>query len=192
MLKNKVFLIAVLIFISLKVSTQDTIQQPSFKFLYGFMLELGGDDVAEIYFTNGESQKVKAGQGGSLAFGVQYQIPNFEQLLIRGTVGFKYVTTQADNAHIRLSRVPFNLSAHYMISKDFLIGAGLVYHDFINFKADGIGPDQSFDPALGPKFEFSYKGIGLSYTIMNYISEFDEKFSASAIGLSYYGTFPNR
>ena len=41
------------------------------RFIIGAGLELGGDEVAEVYFTNGNTQSVRAGQGGSIAVGGQ-------------------------------------------------------------------------------------------------------------------------
>tara|TARA_R110000868_G_scaffold259361_5_gene517306 strand:+ start:66913 stop:67152 length:240 start_codon:yes stop_codon:yes gene_type:complete len=79
--------------------------------LIGVALELGGDNVAEIQFENGDSQDVKAGQGGSIAIGAEVQVPSIKFLLLQGTIGIKYVTTQADIAHIRLTRIPIEFTA---------------------------------------------------------------------------------
>tara|TARA_R110000737_G_scaffold352693_1_gene399787 strand:+ start:866 stop:1054 length:189 start_codon:yes stop_codon:yes gene_type:complete len=60
--------------------------------------------------------------------------------------------------------------ANYKINKDFSLGAGLSSHQRIRFFADGIEDDIAFDAASGPRVEFVYKGIGLTYTIMDYKS----------------------
>ena len=96
------------------------------RFLIRGALEMGGDDVAEVYFTNGEKQSVKAGQGGSIAIGGEFQMPHVERLLFDATVGYKYVTTQADNVHIRLTRVPIQVTANWMATKKLRFGAGLL------------------------------------------------------------------
>ncbi|WP_373524415.1 hypothetical protein [Aquiflexum sp.] len=57
---------------------------PPLRFLIGGALELGGDEVATITFTNGQSQKVNAGQGISLGVGAEYAIPNLENWNILG------------------------------------------------------------------------------------------------------------
>jgi hypothetical protein len=172
---------------------QDNVKKASpLRFLIKGALELGGDKVAEVYFTNGETQSVKAGQGGTIAIGGELQVPAVEKLLLRATVGYKYVTTQADNAHIRLTRVPIQFTAHWMATRKLVFGAGVPTHRAIRFKADGIGQDMNFDAATGPTFEVAYSGIGLSYTAMTYKDQDKHSYSANAIGLSFTVTLPKR
>ena len=165
-------------------------KQSPIKFLAGGALELGGDKVAEVYFTNGDVQSVNAGQGISIAVGGQLQMPGIEKLLLRATVGYKYVTTQADNAHIRLTRVPLHLTANWMVTEKIRVGAGLASHRNIQFKADGIGEDVTFKGATGPMFEVAYGMVGLSYTAMKYTDHSNLTYSANAIGLTISGVFP--
>jgi len=164
----------------------------SVRFLIRGALEMGGDNVAEVYFTNGEKQSVKAGQGGSIAIGGEFQIPNVERLLFHATVGYKYVTTKADNVHIRLTRVPVLLTANWMATTKLRLGAGVATHQAIRFKTDGIGQDISFDGATGPTFEVAYSGIGLTYTAMTYKDQEKHSYSANAIGVSFTLVIPKR
>jgi hypothetical protein len=151
--------------------------------------EFGGDEVAKVYFTNGDDQSVRAGQGGSIALGAEYQFPKVEKLLLRTTVGYKYVTTQADNAHIRLTRIPIHVTANWMATEKIRLGAGLVTHQAIRFKADEIGEDITFKGASGPVFEVAYGIVGLSYTAMKYTDQADITYSANAIGVTISGVF---
>lgn len=162
------------------------------RFLLTGALEFGGDEVAKVYFTNGKTQSVKAGQGGAIGAGVQLGLGASEKFLLRGTVGFKYVTTQADNAHIRLTRVPINLTANIMATEKFRLGAGIAMHNAIKFKADGIGSDFSLKNASGPIFEIAYRGVGISYTAMKYTDNLNETYSANAIGITLSGVFPRK
>jgi hypothetical protein len=189
---KKVLLFTCLLFTSFTclIAQEIKLKPRALRFLIMSGLELGGDEIAEVYFTNGNSQGVKAGQGISLGIGGQYQIPGAEKLLLRGTVGIKYVTTAADNAHIRLTRFPIHLNANWMITNKLLIGAGLASHRAIRFKADGVGDDVKFFPANGPRFEVSYAGIGLTYTAMKYKEQGNASFSANSIGLSLTGVLP--
>jgi len=155
-------------------------------------LEIGGDNVADIYFTNGETQKMKAGQGGSIAVGIEGQIPSIEKLLLQATVGYKYLTTAADNVHIRLTRVPVLLTANWMVTEKLRIGAGLASHYAIRFKTDGIGDDMRFKNARGPFFEIAYSGIGLTYTAMRYTDGQNNQYSANALGVSFTLTLPKK
>jgi hypothetical protein len=155
-------------------------------------LEIGGDRVAEVYFTNGEKQSVRAGQGGSIAIGSEFQMPHVERLLFQATVGYKYVTTQADNVHIRLTRVPILVTGNWMATKKLRLGAGIATHQAIRFKTDGLGQDIAFDGATGPTFEVAYSGIGLTYTAMKYKDQDKHAYSANAIGLSFTIAIPKR
>lgn len=153
-------------------------------------LELGGDEVAEIFFTNGATQSVNAGQGGSLFLGGQFQLPAVEALFVRASVGFKYVTTQAENVNIRMTRVPIHLTAHYRIAEDFHLGGGLAFHQATRFKADGIGDDVTFDPASGPRIEVGWKAVALTYTNLSYTADNGNTYDASNFGLSFTATLP--
>ncbi len=149
---------------------------------------MGGDEIAEILFEDGDTQSVRSGQGISGYVGGEFTIPTIQQLAFRATLGFKYVTTAADNAHIRLTRIPLQFTANYYIIDDIRIGAGFVSHQNIRFKGDGVGPDVDFDPALGPIFEVAYRGFGISTVLMDYTDEFGDSFSANAFGLTFSGT----
>lgn len=167
--------------------SQDIPKKSPVKFLLAGALELGGDEVAIIIFDDGSEQKVVAGQGGTLSAGIQIHLNKKENFALRSSLGIKYVTTKADNANIRLTRIPIHLTAHYFPDKNFRIGAGLVTHQSIRYRADGIGPDIDFKGAIGPVVEVAFKGIGLSYTIMTYTDESDNTYSANAIGLTLSG-----
>lgn len=160
------------------------------RLLLGGALELGGDEVAEILFVDGSSQSVNAGQGGSLFLGAQFQLPAVKSLLFRASAGFKYVTTKAENVNIRLTRVPFHFTGHYLITDDIHIGGGLAMHTGIKFKADGIGDDVAFDAASGPRIEAGWKGLALTYTNMKYNADNGNTYDASSFGLSFMATIP--
>lgn len=189
---KKSTLLACLFFTSFYYATaQDTGKKVSpIRLLIGGALEIGGDDIAQVYFTNGNKQSVKAGQGISVAVGGQLQIPKVEKILLRGTVGYKYVTTAADNAHIRLTRVPIHLTANFMAAKKLRIGGGMAMHNSINFNSDGIGDNVKLENVSGPIFEIAYAGVGLTYTAMEYKDQFKKTYSANAIGLSFTAVIP--
>lgn len=185
---------AALLFISFgQASAQDSEKKASpVRLLVGGALEIGGDRVAQVYFTNGETQSVRAGQGISVAVGGELQVPQLERLRLRATVGYKYVTTAADNAHIRLTRVPIQLTANYMLTEHLRAGAGLALHRGIKFTADGIGQNITFQGATGPTFDLAYRGIGLMYTHMTYTDQFGDKYGANAFGITFTTTFPRQ
>ena len=194
MLMKKFVLIPAIVFAAFNCAfaQEEVKSQPPVRLLLGGALELGGDKVAEVYFTNGDVQSVNAGQGISVAVGGQLQLPKIEKLLFRGTVGYKYVTTQADNAHIRLTRVPVILTANWMATEKIRVGAGLASHQAIRFNADGIGNDVTFKAATGPTFEIAYGVVGITFTAMKYKDNSNISYSANAIGLSVSGVLPKK
>lgn len=52
---------------------------------------------------------MRAGQGGYIAVSGQLEFAQVKNLLLRGSIGFKYNTTAAENANIRLTRMPITL-----------------------------------------------------------------------------------
>lgn len=162
------------------------------RFLYGVALELGGDDVAEIYYTNGTTNTIPAGQGASAFVGGELQIPKVEKFLIRASIGYKYITNPAENVHIRFTRIPIHLTANYMAAKKLRFSGGITSHRNIKFNSGGLGGNFSLKPATGPVFEIAYAGIGLTYTAMQYKGNKNDTYSANAIGLSLTGVFPRK
>jgi hypothetical protein len=175
------------------LATAQEIKNPiKLRLLLNGALELGGDPVATVAFTNGDSQKVNAGQGISVGVGGELSMFKKEQFRLRGTVGIKYVTTAAENAHIRLTRIPMILTANWMYQEDWRIGAGIVSHQAIRFNSGGLGNNFKLSSPAGLVVEVAYKGIGLSYTKLTYEDEFGIFYGANAIGLTFSGIVSGR
>jgi len=181
-----------LILTSVKVSAQQTEKPVTAKFLIEGGIEYGGDEILQIFFTNGEDQTMRAGQGGYIAVGGELQFSSVKQLMLRASIGIKYNTTAADNANIRLTRFPVHLTPFWKINDDFRLGVGITTHLNPNLKGDGFVPDVAFTSTMGPRFEFGYKWIALTYTSISYEDESGESVSANSIGASISLTFPNK
>ncbi|MFY7840501.1 MAG: hypothetical protein ACOVP7_09500 [Lacibacter sp.] len=164
-------------------------QQKPLRFLLGAAFEFGGDNLAEIYFTDGSVQKMNAGQGGTLFAGGQLRLNKKENLFLRGSIGIKYLTTKADNAHIRLTRFPMALSVNYLPVKKLRLATGIVTHQGINLKFDGLGQDAKFTSVPGLQFEAGYGAFALSYTAMTYKDANNASYRANAIGVTISGVF---
>lgn len=149
--------------------------------------EFGGDNIAIIYFDDNSDQDVETGQGISIAGGVHYRTAS--NLDIRGTLGYKYVTTKADNADIYVERFVLEAVADYFFASGWYLGAGVTQHTGISFHGDHIAPNLQFDDATGFTLEAGWSFIGLSYTFMDYEDEFGNKYNANNIGVSLIGRF---
>jgi hypothetical protein len=165
---------------------------PFFGFVVEGAAEFGGDAVATILFEDGSTQEVKGGQGVTAAVGGEVRTAYDSPLSLRGTVGFKYVTTKADNAHITLTRVPVELVASYELPNGVRFGGGFVRHMAVKFSGDDIGPDLELDDANGGTVEVGWKWVALTFTAMQYTGANGEDYDASNIGASFSYTFGRR
>lgn len=152
--------------------------------------EYGGDPVVEVTFTDGSTQKITAGQGGTFSFGTDFRpTPN---LGLRTTVGWKFATSAADNVTLLLTRVPVEAVASYYFSPNVRLGVGATYHAAVNFDGGGLGPNLAFDPAAGATLELAWKAVALTYTSMTYTDEIGSQYNASNFGVSLSYLFGKR
>ncbi len=165
-----------------------TIESKSTGWITTANAEFGGDAVITVVFDDGDTQDVNAGQGISLSIG-RYLRPNNGPMMYSGGLGFKYVTTAADNANIHLTRFVLDARVDRAISNGFWIGAGPVAHIGTKLNMDDLGPDLSFDPALGLNVRIGWQYLSLTYTLMSYKDEFGGTYDATAIGFSGHVAF---
>lgn len=183
-LKFSFFFYSVLItffLFSHSLSAQD--KTKGFSFSLGGALELGGDKVAQVYFTNGEDQSVNAGQGGSILAGLDYTFN--KSFGLRAVLGYKYVTTAATNANITLTRFPMRLSGVVHFTPKWWASAGFATQQRIVFKGDGILDNFKLSTSGGPHIELGYNQLFLSYTGMKYKDNQNGVYDASCFGLGF-------
>lgn len=150
----------------------------------GGFLEFGGDDVVTVTFTNNESQDLKAGQGVG-AFGGGLFRPHQDAMFeLRGTLGFKYVTTAASNADITLTRLVWELEPRLRFGAGFWAAIPAVLHTNIEYAGDGFTRDLSFDNAFGTGLRIGWRGLALRWTKLEYRDEFGNDYDASSLGFS--------
>ena len=176
----RLLVLAVLLAVAVPVASAQ-----SFTPLVEGALELGGDDLFAVYFTNGSSQEIQAGQGGTLAVGVEGRPVASLPVAVRGTVGFKFVGTAADNANIYFTRIPVELVARYEHAGGVHAGVGATAHLFNRLHGDDFLDDKTFDAAFGPTVEVGWKWVALTYTSLSYTDEQGNTFDAAAPGLSF-------
>ena len=161
--------------------SQDNPQKLTFSL--GGGIDFGGDKIAEVYFTNGADQSVNAGQGASVYAALEYQLS--KSFRIRTLAGFKYVTTAANNANIRLTRFPLQISGIVNLNKDWWLSAGLATQQGIRFKGDGFLDDLNLTTKGGAVFGLGYNSFFLTYTGMKYKDNRQNAYDASSIGLGF-------
>jgi hypothetical protein len=132
-------------------------------------VEYGGDNVAEVFYTNGTTQNIKAGQGLAVGAGLHYQ-PAASPFDLAATIGYKYMRTAAYNTNLGIDRVTFKLIGTYALPNRFWLAAGPVWHTGTKFNGDGFAPDIKFDDAFGGTVGFGWRWIGAYYTSIRYRS----------------------
>ena len=145
--------------------------------------EFGGDNVVKVFFTNGDTQNIKAGQGLTLAAGAHYQPAAFP-IDFAATVGYKFVTTAADNTDLRIERVVIKVTGTYALPHNLWADAGPVWHVGTKLKGDGFVPNIDFGDALGATVGFGWRWIGISYTNIHYSGPFTGRIDGSNVGVN--------
>jgi len=158
-------------------------------FLAQMDLDFGGDDVATLAFTNGDTQNVKAGQGLGLGIGGWFRPVESVPFELQGILGYKVVFTAADNADIQMTRTTLQLNGIYRFANDWYAGGGYTMHMSPELDGDGFFENIEFDDANGITVEFGWKWIGLHYTNIKYSSPGFEDVDASNIGIRFTGRF---
>ncbi|HUP92415.1 MAG TPA: peptidoglycan-binding domain-containing protein [Solimonas sp.] len=169
--------------------TPRRVQDPFLGFVVEAAFEFGGDKVATVSFDDFSTQDVRAGQGVTLSIGGLYRSARNEGFTLRGTGGYKFVVTKADNADIKLDRVVAELVAGWLFPHGLWVGAGPVYHGNIKFDSGGFGADLDFEDAVGGTAEIGWRWIALSYTGIDYKDEFGGKYDAGNAGLMFSYAF---
>jgi len=159
---------------------------------FGPMLELsgefGGDNVAQVFFTDGGSQDIKAGQGVTIAGGLHYQPAGFP-IDFSATVGYKFVRTRAYNTDLGMDRVVLKFTGTYMLPNHFWVDAGPVWHTSVHLNGDGYIPDVDFDDAVGGTVGLGWRWIGLTYTDIHYNSPETGRIDGSNVGVTFAWKF---
>jgi len=165
-------------------------------FLGQLDLDFGGDDLATVYFEDDDSQDITAGQGVTLSAGGYFRPLDNSAFEIDASIGYKYATTQADNADINVSRTVMQLGALYRWPNGFYVGAGLVEHFSPQLNGDGFFEDVQFDDATGFNVEIGWRWISVHYTDIQYTNDFldffGEDIDASHVGLRFTYRFGQR
>jgi hypothetical protein len=145
--------------------------------------EFGGDNVVQVFYTNGHTQDIRAGQGVTVSAGVHYQLPA-APLDIAATVGYKFVTTSDYHTDLGIYRVVFKLTGTYELPRHFWVDAGPVWHTGVRLKGDGYVPDVNFDDAVGATIGAGWRWFGVSYTNIRYKSPVTDDVTANNVGVT--------
>ena len=159
---------------------------------FGFVLEaageFGGDNLVDVFYRDGGTQHIKAGQGGTVGAGIHFR-PEAFPVDFAATVGYKFVRTASYNTDLGVDRVVFKLTGTAPLGNHFWVTAGPVWHTSIKLNGDGFVQDVSFDDAVGGMVGFGWRWIGVSYTNIKYRGPFQGSVDASNGGVTFAWKF---
>jgi hypothetical protein len=154
-----------------------------FGFVLGAAVELGGDDLVRVFYRNGDTQTIRAGQGGTVGGGIHYR-PVALPIDFAATVGYKFVRTAANNTDLGVNRVVIELTGTVPVGNHFWVTAGPVWHTSTKLDGDGFIPSVNFDDAVGGMVGFGWRWVGVRYTNIKYRGPFTGSVDASSGGIS--------
>jgi hypothetical protein len=152
--------------------------------------EFGGDNLVKVFYDNGDTQDLKAGQGVTLSAGLHYE-PRSVPIDFAATVGYKFVRTSDFNTDLGINRVVFKVTGTYALPNHFWVDAGPVVHTATKVNGDGYLPDIKFDDSVGATVGFGWRWFGLTYTHITYSSAVTRDVDASNVGVIFTYKFDN-
>jgi hypothetical protein len=150
--------------------------------------EFGGDNVVQVFYTNGDTQNIHAGQGVTLSIGAHYQ-PASIPIDFAATVGYKLVGTSDYHTNLGIYRVVLKFTGTYALPNHFWIDAGPVLHLGTRLQGDGYVPDVDFDDSVGVTVGAGWRWFGLTYTNIHYNSVVTGRVDASNAGMTFTWKF---
>lgn len=163
-----------------------------FKWLVRGGIDLGGDELARAYFTNGGDDEIHAGEMLSIAAGGVYSAVPFTQpgLETEVTIGWKFDSITGKNGSIDWDRYPLEVLEFYRVGI-WRFGGGLAYHMNPTLTSEGVAANLgtvSFDDALGVVGEIDYLTdtgllLGGRVTIIDYKAR-NQTASGNSIGFN--------
>ena len=153
-------------------------------------LGFGGDELVYVAYTNGETDRIHAGDGIEAAVGWHVQPYRDSPFDLRAQVGYRYYSTRnSSNANFQLGRMSWELIPSVKLGAGFWVGAGLLAHTGIKLTTDTVLADHKFDNALGGDFQLGWRWIALTYTQMHYTADTGKRFDASNFGAQFTYSF---
>ncbi len=104
--------------------------------LVGIALTGGGDKLASVNYTNGDSQDITAGGLVQLYGGVEFHEQG-SPFAVQATVGYHVDSTHARNGREQFTRWPIEAIGLYNVTPKFRLGAGVRYASSPKFTSDG-------------------------------------------------------
>ena len=169
--------------------------------LVGVALTAGGDKIASVEFTNGDSRDITAGGLVQLYGGVEYHEKG-SPFGLQATFGYHFDNTSARNGNQRFSRWPVEVIALFNVAPKFRVGVGARYASSAKFTSDGAAYVGSFDltshvgglvmgewlitPSMGLQLRYVNEKYKVKYYSGETVQEMTVDGSHGGVGFNYY------
>lgn len=180
-------------------TTANTLPENDSKFGVFAGFASGGDTLAEVEFTDGSNESVKAGSG--LFFGLAYESKlNFVSAVpLYSHFAFSYMSdsVDAENGSVTFTRFPIDALLVTKVNQ-FSFGGGATYHLSPSYEQDldrSLTSEVNLNDALGLALEANYTltgskmNIGLRYTNVTYSASGFEDIDGSGFAITVGAMF---
>lgn len=170
------------------------LQEKKMRFFVGMGFTGGGDEIAEVYYDDGDKGDVTFGSLIQLGGGIDYRINS--DLSLQASFNTHVSSQGADNGSVRFTRLPLELIGYYNVSPQWRLGVGARYVSNARIRSTGAASnvgDYDFENTMGGLVEAEYLlsnkiGIKLRYVSEKYeINGLSGKLDGSHVGL--FGNF---
>lgn len=90
----------------------------------GIAVTGGGDTLAHVTYTNGDTKDIKSGGLVDIKGGIEYRAPD-SPFAVQASLGYHVDRTAASNGDVRFTRYPLELLGFWSAQPNFRIGGGL-------------------------------------------------------------------
>ncbi len=162
----------------------------SFHPILGAAITAGGDNLATVRYTNGDTRDLDAGGLVAIYGGVEWR-ENGSPFAVQGTVGYHVNSVGGRNGSVRFERFPIELLALWSVTPHVRLGAGARYAtgarltgsgaaeiDTVDFQAD-VAPVVMAEWLITPR-----DGVQLRYVHETYKAD-GLSFDGSHVGVGY-------
>jgi len=170
------------------------VKQSKMRFFIGMGLTGGGDEIASVYYDDGDEGDVTFGSLVQLGGGVDYRINS--DLSLQASFHTHVSSQGADNGSVRFTRLPMELIGYYNVSPQWRVGVGARYVSNARIRSRGAAANIGnfdIDNTVGGLVEAEYLvssrvGVKLRYVSEKYeVSGLRGKLDGSHVGV--FGNF---
>lgn len=158
--------------------------------------DFGGDNLADVPLSSGESITLSAGDGFYVKGGISTPLNAAKDLELIGLIGWKYTGVNATNGSVDVSRFPLDIALRYTMDVH-AFSAGVTQDMSIDFSGSGAGSGYGtkLESQLGfsAQYEFVMSNglrLGARYTSLTYDApDLNQTYDASSLGIVLSGSF---